>query len=105
MATFEHKFGKKVYLGEGSTIKKWDMLIVVDADVEKANSQIKSRGLPRTWREYPKYLKYFREYYLKYESSSLYDKKIIIRNDGSIEDLNKKAIRMVDEIYERYKNR
>lgn len=105
MATFEHKFGKRVYLGEGSTIKKWDMLIVVDADVEKANSQIKSRGLPRTWREYPKYLKYFREYYLKYESSSLYDKKIIIRNDGSIEDLNKKAIRMVDEIYERYKNR
>ena len=81
------------------------MLIVVDTDVEKADFQIKSRGVPRTWREYPEYLKYFREYYLKYKSSSLYDKKIIIRNNGSIEDLNNKAISMVDEIYERYKNR
>ena len=50
-ATFSYKYGEVEDLGEGRIIPKWDKYIVVDIDPAKADQQIESRGIPRTWRE------------------------------------------------------
>lgn len=101
-ATFAYRFGEKTYLGEGKYVSKWDKYIVVDIDVEKANSQIESRGIERTWREYPEHLDYFRKYYLAYENDIFLSKEII-HNNGSIEELKAKAIDLAERIYEEFK--
>ncbi len=101
-ATFEHKFGTSAYLGEGKYIKKWDIYIVVDTEVEKADKQIEKRGIERTWREYPQHLQYFKKYYLEYQND-IFERKVVVHNDSNLEELKNKAKIMVDEIYERYK--
>lgn len=100
-ATFNRRFGYIANLGEDKIIKCWDKYIVIDIDPVEADKRISKRGLKRTWREYIKHLKYFREFYINYEND-MFNEKIIIKNDNIIE-LEKKAIKLAEEIYYEYK--
>lgn len=101
-ATFSYKYGDVEDLGECRVIPKWDKYIVVDIDPAKADQQIESRGIPRTWREIPENLEYFRKFYLQYEDDSFID-KIILHNNSDIGALKIKAMEMAKEIYEQYR--
>ena len=96
-ATYKRVFGTDTSLGEGKIIKLWDWLIIVDSPVSVANERIEKRGIPRTWREIPKHLSYFRKYYLSYESQYFRKKVVIINNN--LNHLQIKANEMADEIY------
>lgn len=101
-ATFSYKYGDVEDLGECRVIPKWDKYIVVDIDPAKADQQIESRGIPRTWREIPENLEYFRKFYLQYEDDSFID-KIILHNNSDIGALKIKAMEMAKDIYEQYR--
>ena len=101
-ATFSYKYGEVEDLGEGRIIPKWDKYIVVDIDPAKADQQIESRGIPRTWRERSENLEYFRNFYLQYKDDLFID-KIIIHNNRDIEALKIKAVEMAKELYEQYR--
>lgn len=101
-ATFSYKYGDVEDLGECRIIPKWDKYIVVDIEPAKADQQIESRGIPRTWREIPENLEYFRKFYLQYEDDSFID-KVIVHNNSDIGALKIKAMEMAKEIYEQYR--
>lgn len=96
-ATFIKEFGHDCNLGEGTVISKWDKLIVIDIDPKEADRRIEKRGIPRTWRENLNYLKYFRNYYLNYESKLFADKLVIYNDD--LRKLERAAEKLADEIY------
>lgn len=96
-ATYIKEFGHDCNLGEGKIINKWDKLIVIDINPMEADRRVEKRGIPRTWREHLNFLKYFRYYYLNYESD-LFLEKIVIYNDN-LKKLEKAAEKLADEIY------
>lgn len=97
-ATFEKVFGHSASLGEGILIPQWDQLIIVDVDPAEADRRIQKRNIPRTWREHPEMLSYFREFYLGYENTKLFKNKQIVDNH-SLAMLKATAERMAEEIY------
>ncbi len=96
LATFHHAFpNDDTEVGEGNIV--WDYYIVIDVDVDVANKRIEKRGIQRTWREYPEYLSYFRDFYLGFESP-VFAKKIVLKNT-SFAVLQYAAERLANEIY------
>ena len=85
---------KKYILGQ---IEKIDKLIIVDIDPKIANKRIEKRGITRTWREYPQYLNFFRNFYLNFKDDC-YHEKIII-NNTTLNKLNHIAKKMAKELY------
>ena len=75
----------------------WNYYIVIDVDVDVADKRIEKRGIPRTWRESPEYLSYFRDFYLRFESPA-FAKKIVLENT-SFAALQYAAERLANEIY------
>lgn len=96
-ATFYRIFKKDINLGEGCEIEEWYRYIVIDIPPEVADIRIHKRGIPRTWREFYKHLKFFREFYIKYENQ-IFKRKTIIEN-LDMEYLKKEAVEIADEIY------
>ena len=96
-ATYNYIFGKNRNLGEGTYIDKWDYYIVVNSNPEVADKRIENSGIPRTWREDIKHLRYISDYYMNFESE-LFGKKIIIENK-SLEKLEYDARKLADIIY------
>lgn len=98
-ATFQYAFNKDEDLGEGKFIKQFDKFIVIDADIEIADSRIEKRGIPRTWRENKKVLGYFKNYYLNYDGP-IFREKIIIENNFDSKQLHENAIKIAESIYQ-----
>lgn len=96
-ATFDYVFDMDINLGEDSVINKWDKYIVISVSPEIADKRIDDRGIPRTWREQIKFLRYFDDYYKKY-SNKIFDEKIIIENTELFK-LKQVAKEMADDIY------
>lgn len=95
-ATFHHAFpDDDTELGEGNIV--WDFYIVIDVKADVADERIRKRGLQRTWRESLKYLSYFREFYLGFESPA-FAGKMILKN-MSFATLQHAAERLANEIY------
>lgn len=83
IATFNYAFNENTNntFGVCTNIKCIDKLIIIDVDENKANDRIENRNIKRTWREYLPQLKYFRDFYLKYNSNHIKEKIIINNND------------------------
>ena len=83
IATFNYAFNENTNNAFGlcSNIKYIDKLIIIDIDENEANNRIENRNIKRTWREYLPQLKYFRDFYLKYNSNHIKEKIIINNND------------------------
>lgn len=83
IATFNYAFNENTNNNFGlcSNIKYIDKLIIIDIDENEANNRIENRNIKRTWREYLPQLKYFRNFYLKYNSNHIKEKIIINNND------------------------
>ena len=83
IATFNYAFNENTNntFGVCTNIKCIDKLIIIDVDENKANDRIENRNIKRTWREYLPHLKYFRDFYLKYNSNHIKEKIIINNND------------------------
>ena len=82
---------------------EWDYYIVVKTDPLIADERIQKRGIPRTWRETPEFLRIFSDYYLSFDSKR-FNKKVIIENT-SIANLKKAARKLANEIYAEEYNR
>lgn len=96
LATFYHAFpDDDTEPGTGNIA--WNYYIVIDVDVDVADKRIEKRGIPRTWRESPEYLSYFRDFYLRFESPA-FAKKIVLENT-SFAALQYAAERLANEIY------
>lgn len=83
IATFNYAFNENTNntFGVCTNIKCIDKLIIIDVDENEANDRIENRNIKRTWREYLPQLKYFRDFYLKYNSNYIKEKIIINNND------------------------
>lgn len=104
IATCNCVFGKEIndYLGQCTYLDRIDKLIVIDIDSKIADKRIENRGIPRTWREYPMYLEYFRDFYLAYQNDKISEKIVISNTD--LDDLKKAAEDIANELYwETYK--
>lgn len=76
LATFNYAFpGEEAAISEGSI--DFDYYIVIDVDPDVADKRIGKRGIPRTWREYPEHLQYFRNFYLNFNGTKFSNKTIL----------------------------
>lgn len=98
LATLERVYNQKLDSSLGQT-DAIDCLIVVDVDPKLAWERISKRGYPIDWRETPENLCFFRDFFLKTAPSvtQAYS-HIVIRNTGSIKDLNAHALCLIEDL-------
>jgi len=80
LATLQRVYGRtpEGFLGQRRVI---DRLLVVDLPSEEARTRIEGRGTPTTWREEPKHLSFFRDFYLAYRLPAGHGRTTVVRNE------------------------
>lgn len=85
-ATLERLFNNRApqTLGQSRVI---DIAILIDVEPQEAYERICRRGLPLDWRETPKELSFFRDWYLEHTQFDFVRQFLVFNNSGTLADL------------------